>query len=699
MAEAIRLQGMDAISALMALLATRLRPIEPAAAREALGTDPRPDDLTQALERHGFQTRWSQIEARDFRHLELPTLLAQSEGRYVIALERRGSRVLCQGVEGVPGLHDLEELMAFCQGSVLDICPPLPEGSLWSRIFRMVLAQRQSLYPILWIALLTQALGLLTPHFTRLLVDQALPHAARSLFAVLILGTLTQGAFLAWMGWVQSRFVIYLEKRLGFFIEQGLFAHLLRLPFPYLSTKSVGDLLQGFYGLTSAQEFLTGSVLSTLVNNLTTLGYLVMMAQLMPAATGVVVLVSGGYVGITILVSRHLARLQAASVEAQAKERSFLSEMLNGLPIIKASGAEQRAEARWWSLYQRKRRIGLYSQRFNLTSMGVLGLFQGLFNQTLIIWGGFQVLRGELQVGEMLAFTMMAASFHGALAGAGSLYVQLMMMKPQLDKVRDILDVPSLPPPRLGSAQPLRGPVLLQDLWFRYNPEVPWTLRGLQLEIQPGEKILVRGPSGCGKSTLLKLIAGLYSPERGSISLAGAPPDQARHLLAYLPQFVQLFDGSILENLRLLSGAVSRDRLMQAAEDTGLDRLVSSLPMGYETLISSGGHNFSGGQKQLIALTAVLASHKSVLLLDEAMANMDPILKAQLFKSPLFLGKTMIFASHEEGQEHSDITPDQVRIITLAQADHLNAPSRSLPDDTTPAPSFAAAGSMETPAS
>ncbi len=655
--------GLTAHAAMGALLAARHRSFDADAAQEALGEQPGPDSITNELERMGLQARWSQIDFKDFHFLELPTLVDFGADSYLLALERRGSEVVCMGLDGEHHIVPLAALAEACHGSVLDISPALPSGSLWMRVFRLILSQRRALYPILGIAVLTQALGLLTPQFTKLLVDQAFPHGARSLFTVLILGTVAQGAFQAWMNWAQSRFVIFLETRLSFFIEQGLLAHLLRLPFPFLSTKTVGDLLQGFHGLTMAQDFLTGAVLSTFVNNLTTLGYLVMMARLMPAATGVVTLVTVVYVIATILVSRHLAKLQGIAVEAQAKERSFLAEMLNGLPVIKASGAEQRAEARWWHLYHKKRHIGLFSTRFSLTSMGILGLFQGLFNQVLTVWGGWLVLKGELQLGEMLAFTMMAAAFHGAISGAGNLFVQLMMMKPQLDKVRDILDVPALPPPPHVSARPLREPVVLQDIWFRYTPDTPWVLRGLNLEIQPGEKFLVRGPSGCGKSTLLKLIAGLYPPERGTISLAGTPPEQARHFLAYLPQFVQLFDGSILENLRLLSGAVSRERLMEASEHTGLHDLVNTLPMGYETLISSGGHNFSGGQKQLIALTAVLASSKSVLLLDEAMANLDPIWKARLFNSPLFLGKTVIFASHEEGQGRPELTPAGVRTI------------------------------------
>lgn len=180
-----------------------------------------------------------------------------------------------------------------------------------------------------------------------------------------------------------------------------------------------------------------------------------------------------------------------------------------------------------------------------------------------------------------------------------------------------------------------------------YGPGSPWIFNGFDLAVPAGGHVVLRGPSGSGKSTLLKLVAQLHPPARGEIRLGGLHPGLVRARIAYLPQFVALFNGSILENLRLFSGGAGRRDLMEACEKTGLAALAATLPMGFETLVSSGGVNFSGGQRQLIALTAVLASRRQVLLLDEAMANLDSLAKAALFDSGLFQGKTVLLASHE----------------------------------------------------
>ena len=173
-------------------------------------------------------------------------------------------------------------------------------------------------------------------------------------------------------------------------------------------------------------------------------------------------------------------------------------------------------------------------------------------------------------------------------------------------------------------------------------------LYDLSFDIAEGEYLALMGPSGSGKSTLLKLLSGLYAPESGRISIGGLDTTAAAGLFAFLPQFPQLYSGSILENLRIFSGTTDREHLIAVAKDTGLDAWVSTLPMGYLTVVASGGGNFSGGQRQMLALTAILASSRPILLLDEAMSNLDWVSRRRLLECPQFQGRTVIYSSHEE---------------------------------------------------
>ena len=609
--------------------------------------------LVIELERHGLLARWTRLDASDLASLQLPSLAARSEGGFWLLKSYQDGHLVAQGPHGEQHLKTTEAEV----GTYLDLAPALPQGDLWACIRKQLMTQRKALGSIVIAALLLQLLGLLIPQCTRILVDHVFPQAARSLFLLVLMASAILAIYRAWAGWMQGRFELFLETRLGFVIEQGMMAHLLRLPYPWLSKRTVGDLLQGFSGIGAARQFLTGQLLTTMLSGCSSICYFVLMVKTLPYATLWVAGLALISVGATILVGRQVAALQTLATTAQVKERSFLVEMLQGVAVVKASGAETNVATKLMNLVRSRRRLDLASARINLSTVSLLDLVQTLLTQMLAVWGGYQVIQGRLHLGEMLAFIMMAGAFQQAIAQSGHLYLKMVRMKPQLAMAQVILATQTEPILAQGGQRELTGPIKIQNLHFRYLPTGPWVLENFSLTVAPGEKVVLRGPSGCGKSTLLKLVANLYAPERGTLTVGGAPPAQAKSVLAYLPQFVQLFNGSLHENLRLLSAGASRAALMAAAKTTGLSELVAALPMGYETLVSPGGGNFSGGQRQLIALTAVIASPRQVLLLDEAMANLDPLSKKRLFTSELFLGKTILLASHEELQ--GPLSPEQ----------------------------------------
>ncbi|HTL99239.1 MAG TPA: ATP-binding cassette domain-containing protein, partial [Holophagaceae bacterium] len=259
----------------------------------------------------------------------------------------------------------------------------------------------------------------------------------------------------------------------------------------------------------------------------------------------------------------------------------------------------------------------------------------------------YLVLQSEAGLGTLVAFVQMSSAFLSAFLNLANAYLAFVVLRPQLAPAVEVLEVETRPRVLPALARPLTGPVLVEGVWFRYEPKGPWVLKDSELRVEPGQVKHVQGPSGCGKSTLLRLIAGLYEPDQGNISIGGRPPASASGSLIYLPQFVQIYGGSILENLKLLSGQASLDRLLETAEQTGLQELLDHLPMGLETILPPGGGSVSGGQRQLIALTAVMASQRPLLLLDEAMSNLDWLSQKRINHCAELVGKTIVYTSHE----------------------------------------------------
>ncbi len=639
--------ALDVEAAAHALLANLGMQTGPRAATAGKNADA-VDYVLRLLGSYGVHARFARIDQGELRHVPLPTLVRRKDARWLLIVRAGRSGVAAQDESG--RVHEIPQKI-FAEsfdGSVLDLIPELPPGNtLWSRMLRLVWDHRKILYQAGALALLVQGLNLITPQLARILVDDAFPDGASGLLRVIVTGMVFVALFQAWFGWIEQRVAQHLQTRLDAVLERGLLAHVMRLPYRYLEKKTLGQLMQGFEGIARSRDLVTGQALTVILGGVTALAFLVLMARLMLAPTVVVASIGAVTLVLVIVIGRRQEAIQQLYVESLVRERGAAAEIFTHIGMLKAAGAERRRVARWFEMLQHERGIGLRGERATHATHVAIDLFGQIQMQGLWIWGGLHVLAGSLQLGELIAFTLMAGAFHAAIGNLGRTLVTVWTAMPLLRETQLLLEQKPLPLPPPRSTPLVPGAVEIRDLWFRYSDDLPWIFSGLNLVVQPGEFHHLAGPSGFGKSTLLKLVAGLYEPTRGSIRIAGHAPQAAGELMVYLPQFVRLFSASILENLRFFSGGAPFEQLMTAAELTGLAQLAGELPMGYDSLIAQGGENFSGGQRQLIAITAVLASAKPLLLLDEALANLDALRRAELVHSPLFKSKTILYTSHD----------------------------------------------------
>lgn len=649
MSEPVQMVGLPGNLALWRFLALKDIQVNLQALDETLLWDYSQENLVQELHYRGFEARGISIQEGDLQHLELPTLAQLSNGGWIILRKRTTGGYLVEQGMGGQQLVPLEHLGKAISGPAIDVSEPLAAaGSLWKRIGRALPRHRRALLHVAAITLTAQGLALMAPWLTGQVVDQSLSRGVPSLLPVLCLGLLLASLFQAWVGWLKETSLLALSTPFEATLEKGLFEHMLALPFRYLQGRTLGELLQAFQGLRRARSLILEEGLGTLFNGVSALLYLAYMAALMLGPAMAVLLAAV----LMSLLAFGIGWLQAADqrneVRAAQDESSALVELLTGAATLKATASQVWALDRW--AHRLKQQLGhaLRRDRHGLwLEVGNELLTQGLL-VILLIWGGRKALAGELSIGNVLVFVQLSSSFTTAFVGLARTGVSALTLRPQLEAVGTVFSQKRSPAPPRRGAKELSGPVRAEDVWFRYEPDSPWVVQGVQLTVQPGQFHQVKGPSGSGKSTLLKLLAGLYEPENGRISIGGHEASSAGSLMAFLPQFPQLYGTSILENLELFSAGADRGQLMKAAKSTGLDAWVATLPMAYQTMLASGGENLSGGQRQLIAITALLASDRHLLLLDEAFSHLDWISRNRVLQSPFLAGRTVIYASHEE---------------------------------------------------
>jgi ABC-type bacteriocin/lantibiotic exporter with double-glycine peptidase domain len=610
---------------------------------------PGPELMVETLERQGIQARAALLQEDDLRFLDLPTLIELGDQSWMILEDFRNGGFQVELAGGHLALEP-GALKGRITGRALDLSPALaPGNNLWNRLKPLFLQQKKGLVLAGAATLLLQLMALVTPAITAVVMDRALPDGAKSLLGVVLAGMLLATIHQVWIGWIRDRVLLFIATRVEVSAERGFLEHALRCPFPFLQARTLGELMQAFNGFAAARDLLPLKTVGVFLDGSLGLVYLAAMFFMLPAPTVLILIGTVLLALLTLAVGRAEARLQARQVEAEAREHGLLIELVAGIGTLKAAGAEAKGLARWRGRCRKVLVLELARGRINLWSGLAMGLLSQALSVGLFAYGGWQLLAGTLKVGSLFAYLQLSSGFTASFMSLVQTGITLMILKPQLAKAQEILAVDPEPRPRGRTPAPPLVPVVMEDVWFRYSPGGPWVLKGYDLRVEPGGKRTLAGPSGFGKTTVLRLLAGLHVPEKGTILVAGRAPGDARHSLVYLPQFVRIFGGSIIDNLRVFSAGASLESLMKTARQTGLQALVDTLPMGYQTLLPPEGRNLSGGQRQLIALTGALASGRPLLLLDEALANLDAMRTAPL-REMLEAGPwTMVAANHAPG--------------------------------------------------
>jgi subfamily B ATP-binding cassette protein HlyB/CyaB len=232
-------------------------------------------------------------------------------------------------------------------------------------------------------------------------------------------------------------------------------------------------------------------------------------------------------------------------------------------------------------------------------------------------------------IGMLVAFQMFAGKLSQPVMRIVGLWAQFQQAKLAVERLGDVMNVPTEPntitPQRSTQNQ---GRIEVQNLSFRYAPDLPLLYEHFNLSIEPGQAIAIMGPSGSGKSTLAKLMLGFYQPTEGQIKLDGIDirhlgANELRSAFGVVPQDTTLFSGSIFDNLRAGNLAASFEQVVQAAKMAGIHSTIEALPQGYQTEIGERGVGLSGGQKQRLAIARALLKGPKVLIFDEATSALD----------------------------------------------------------------------------
>lgn len=478
--------------------------------------------------------------------------------------------------------------------------------------------------------------------------DRAVAFTAAAWFGVL---ALTGWALSGWSHYL----VVAVGERVVRTVRDAAVARVAHADLRFLEAHRRGDLLRRMTGEIASLSAFVGATLPSLVGSILLLS--ITAGLLLTYSWPLALVLLTAALGSGLLLGRAFARRASGTyrevASAEAAMSATVTEALGARDQIAMLGARRRIVARLAADNRRVLAAHVTEVRTDrwLTGLGPVG---GATLALVLLLAGWGVGAQLLSVGGAVVFLFAARS---AFDDVESLVVdlsELRAVRTGLARVLELLEATDQPD---ASGAPLaRGVLDVTDVGYAYAVGRP-VLRDVTLRLVPGERVALAGPTGSGKSTLAKVIAGLYRPDTGTVTLAGvdialaSAGDRERHLVL-VPQEVVLLAGSISDNLALAPGismdARGRDRAQAVAAGLGLDGWLGSLPAGLDTPVGEFGSALSAGERQLVALLRVALLDPSVLILDEATADVDPATAATLEHAlgELSRGRIVIVVAH-----------------------------------------------------
>lgn len=508
---------------------------------------------------------------------------------------------------------------------------------------------------VLLASLMANLLALSGMLFSMQVYDRVVPSQSESTLWVLFGGVMLAICFEFALRMSRAYIVDVLGKRADLQISDVVFGRALRLR-NEVRPRSTGSFIAQIREIDQVRELLT----STTVSAAADLPFFFLFVVVLWLVGGSIVWVPVAALPLLLLpglfVQRPLARLANAGMRESALRNAMLVEAVQGMDDIKTLRAEPRFQNRWNHVNAVAADIGMRQRFLTGLLMTWTQELQSVVFAVVLLIGSYRVMTGDMTTGALVGSSILASRMLAPLAQIASLLARWQQARVAREGLNKLMERPVDVPDdaRRVHVPHLKGEYRATGVRFQYSEEARRPALELpHLRIEAGEKIAILGRMGAGKSTLLQLLAGMYRPTAGRITLDGIDlslidPSDVRRDVGLLAQNAHLFHGTIRENLQMGRPMASDAELMAALRMAGALSLVQGRPEGLDEIIQEGGSGLSGGQRQALLLARTVVRRPSVLLLDEPTAHFDEVTEHQVIESmsPWLAPRTLLVATH-----------------------------------------------------
>lgn len=609
------------------------------------------NEFKEVLSANGYAYTTTKLEGKWWRSSHGNKLgVLKSDGFFIpLICYRGGYRYMRQKEDGSKEIIRINEKTACrLENFAYHFYRTLPSKRLTMKDFFEFVPKSLSKFHIGYVIVLSVVIAILTmslPYATKLIFDQVIPSGKSEGILTLAIVLLNIAFMVGMLTTVRNKIFIGIKNIVAVDAQAALFNRVFRLNPDFFRKRSTGSITNEIFGASDACERLSEGTITVIFTFLVSLAYLIQIGIYSHFTTisFCIYLLMGLDVLCVYLGFKQGYNIKMQRIPGTSHFNGVMYNLIDGIRKIKTNGAEARAFRIWASEYKNTEVVKYWD--------AVLPELSGTFTLCSIFAMVLLIPSTDMSVSDFAAFFTAFCGLKLAISQMGLYTSEFAYILPTLEKIRPILEAEPEEEQSSKIVRELNGNINITNLRFRYTPNMPYIINGLNLSIRHGEYVAIVGHSGCGKTTLLRLMLGFEIPESGTVfydqyNVFSVNKSSLRQCLGACLQGGKLFNGTILDNVRISNPYATEDEVWEALRIAAVDDEVRNMPGGLYYKLDASGEGISGGQRQRILIARAVLNHPSVMFFDEATSALDNISQAKVIENLGKINCTRITIAH-----------------------------------------------------
>lgn len=530
----------------------------------------------------------------------------------------------------------------------------LAKTTMW-QLFKMVmLRHKKMLLTVILSSFALTLLGILSSLFSKVVFDEIIPFQLKKTLYVYLVVFGMVGLIQIFLGFFRAHVLLFLSRKIDIPVLLGYYNHVLRLPYQFFATRRVGDILTRFQDAMTIKDIFSQVSVSLVLDLSLAVFTGIALIKINLTLFFLVLIVVLVNVALIYLFKKSYKRINYEQMEAGAMMNSQLIESIQNIETVKASAHEAVQIERLENKFVKVLKLGYEEGKLSNLQGSLSSLVQTLSGVFMIGIGAIAIIDGKLTLGDFIVFQTLSGYFTDPIQNLVSLQLTYQEAQISMTRLSELMDLETeeTKDRELLADVGLKGNITFKDLTFRYGSRPP-IIKEFNLKIKQGQRVAIVGESGAGKSTLAKLLLKFQNADSGKLTINDYDIEDIevkylRQSIGYVPQNIELFTGTIMENIKLGNESATYEQVIKAAKLAGCHDFIQKLPNRYYAFIEENGSNFSGGERQQIPIARAFLKERDLYIFDESTSNLDSFSERYIQKAMLQAtnGATTIIIAH-----------------------------------------------------